>query len=260
MPAERLIISDISDISDQSCSLTRKGEQMDGRVVLVLGTIGSGKTSMCRELAAELGTEPLIEMAQEDGNPYLEDFYLDMKRYSAILQIDQLTRRFSQHKLAQNKVMAGLGHAVLDGGFWLDTCFARLIYKSGMMEDREYDTYRRLFAEMTMFVGYPHIIIRLSALPAVAYERVQRRATEKPERRGEAVKVTREYLGALDQEIEALCREMAKMGVEVITTFWDEDRNTPAQRQQAVQGLAQRVRACKPPDPFLANWRRSIEP
>ena len=230
-----------------------------GKVVLVVGCIGSGKSSLCKELGKELGALILLEQAQEHGNPYLDDFYLDMERWSFALQIHQLATRYRQHALAQWHVLNGSGHAVIDGGFWLDTCFARMIHKSGLMEEREFETYRSLFSSMTSNVQLPNIVIRLSTSPEVALDRVRRRGEKFPERAGEVERVTLDYLSALDKEVVALCQELSAMGVEVLHSFWDEDRDTASQREQAVKGLAKRVREHVVLDPFLAHWRRRIE-
>lgn len=228
------------------------------KVVLVLGVIGSGKSVLCKELGKELDALVLYEQAQEHGNPYLHDFYGDMPRWAFTLQIHQLVTRYRQHALAQWWVLDGSGHAVIDGGFWLDTCFARMLRKSGMLEEREFKTYSAAFRGMTANVMLPTMVVRLDVSPEVALRRVAARASATPERGSEVSQVTAEYLDALDSEIAALCQELSSMGVEVVHTFWDEDRTTGEQRKQAVEGLARRVRDFEPPDPFLAAWQRRL--
>jgi hypothetical protein len=49
---------------------------------------------------------------------------------------------------------------------------------------------------------------------------------------------------------------LATKGVEVVNSFWDEDRDTPEQRAQAVRGLARQVRELEQPDPFMSGWQR----
>jgi len=230
------------------------------RIALIIGTIGSGKSSLSRELGKELDALTLLEQAQEEGNPYIDSFYKDMKRWAATLQVHQLTVRFAQHRLAQDWVAARRGHAVIDGGFWLDTCFARMIRKEGLMEEREFETYRTLFSHMTGFVNYPNVVIRLLTSPSIAAQRVERRASELITRSTEAEKVNETYLANLDLEISALCSELSNMGVAIINTFWDEDREDQKQREQAVKGLAYRIRELQVPDPFLANWKRAVCP
>lgn len=228
------------------------------KVVLVIGVVGSGKTSLCRELGAELDALVLYEQAQEHGNPYIQDFYEEMPRWAFTLQIHQLATRYRQHSLAQWWVMNGSGHAVIDGGFWLDTCFARMIRRAGIMEEREFETYSTTFRSMTANVMLPTVVVRLDASPESALRRIASRATTCTERKSETSHVTLEYLTALDQEVAALCQELSAMGVEVIHSFWDEDRDTPEQRRQAVEGMARRVRGFEPPDPFLSAWRRRL--
>ena len=240
------------DLRDRTELLKRK------KVILVVGVIGSGKSSLCRELGKELDALILMEQAQEHGNPFLDDFYLDMNRWAFTLQIHQLATRYRQHDLAQSYALTGLGDVVIDGGFWLDTCFARLIRKNGLMEEREYETYERLFRSMTSKVMYPNIVIRLNTTPQVALDRVHRRAGEHPERASEADKVDLGYLTMLDNEISLLCHELGTVGVEILRCFWNEDRYTTEQRQQAIEGMAQMIREFDPPDPFLSSWKRIV--
>lgn len=231
---------------------------MKNGVVLVVGIIGSGKSRLCTELGAELDAQVLLEQAQEHGNPFIADFYLNMPRWSFALQIHQLAVRYRQHALAQWWALAGRGIAVVDGGFWMDTCFARMIRAAGLMEEREYETYRQTFQAMTANVLLPQIVIRISVSADIAIERLHRRAAEHVERASEATTVTEEYLSNLDREVTALCQELTAVGVEVINTFWDEDRSTAEQRRQAVRGLARRILEHDPPDPFLGHWRRRL--
>ena len=226
------------------------------KTVLVVGGIGAGKSVLVRELGEELDALVLMEQAQEHGNPYLDDFYKDLPRWAFTLQVHQLAVRLRQHLQAQWHVLNGTGHAVIDAGFWMDTCYARGLAKSGIIDTREYETYRTLFQAMTSMVLLPNIVIRINTSPSVAAERIRRRAADNPERASEAEQVDEAYLAALDTEISGLCNELAASGVYVVNTFWDVDRDTPEQRRQAVEGLARRVREHEPPDPFLSHWRR----
>lgn len=228
------------------------------KVVLVVGVIGSGKSSLCLELGTALDALVLLEVAQEERNPFIHRFYLDMERWAFTLQVHQLAIRFEQHKLAQEWVRNKRGHAVCDGGFWLDTCFARLVHKAGFMSEAEYLTYHALFTSMTAETLYPTMVVRLDASPESALRRIAARAARHPERQSEATRVTVEYLSGLDQEITALCEKLSAVGVGVLHMCWDEDRDTPDQRRQAVEGLARRVREYVAPDPFFTSWQRRL--
>ena len=74
-----------------------------GKVVIVCGIIGSGKSSLSRELADALGegTLWLKEPDETGGNPYLGDYYGDPKRWAFTMQLALLAHRFSQHQHAQ---------------------------------------------------------------------------------------------------------------------------------------------------------------
>ena len=147
---------------------------------------------------------------------------------------------------------------MLDGGFWMDTCFLRMLVEAGIMTELEADTYHSIFKSMTSFVLYPTFVARIDVAPEVALQRVVARAEKHPERKEEAKRLTPEYMGALDDQISGLCHEFLGMGIRTEHIFWDESREAAKQREQAVKGLARMIRNNKPVDPFLNSWRRRV--
>jgi deoxyadenosine/deoxycytidine kinase len=124
----------------------------------VAGNIGVGKTHLTRWLGERLGWEVFYEPVID--NPYLDDFYADMRRWSFHLQVFFLSRRFEMHR----KMMQNMLSCVQDRTIYEDAeIFARTLHSSGAMDDRDYDNYLALFASMTSYLRPPDTILYLRA-------------------------------------------------------------------------------------------------
>ncbi|HEY3250810.1 MAG TPA: deoxynucleoside kinase [Ignavibacteria bacterium] len=124
--------------------------------VSVAGNIGSGKSSLTHLIAKEFGWLPYYESVQ--NNPYLGDFYKDMKRWSFQLQVYFLSHRFSTHK----KIIDSKKSVIQDRSIYEDVeIFARNLYLMGRMEVRDYKNYRNLFYEMAAYLKAPDLIVYL---------------------------------------------------------------------------------------------------
>lgn len=233
---------------------------MKRKVIIVEGLIGAGKTSLSRELGEQLGSRTLTLFEPDekrDGNPYLADYYLDPKRWSYTLQTHQLQARYRMHLQAQWHAMQGFGDAVLDRSFYGDTAFARLQLERGWMSKREFETYASIYHAMTAQVLLPQICLRVLVSPETCSRRISKRMGVETGRTCEQ-SVDLEYLQDLDREIDHMVSVLRSQGVAILDVPWDEDRDTPEERAEAVRGLASRVRSLVPPDPFLDHHRRSI--
>jgi len=242
------------------------------KVIITEGLIGVGKTTFCRELGEALGSETLIlyEHDQETApDSFHAEFYADMqtaakegvdamKRYPVLFQVDQLARRFAMQQRAQWHVLCEAGDAILDRSFYGDTCFARMLVKSGHISEKEFAAYARLYKSNTFFVPHPNVCVRLLIHPEHAQERIQHRAEERAKTRGtEAESVDIDYLFALDEEITYMTRVLAKMGVYILDVPWDTERETKDQRFRTIRGVVDRIRSFEPPDFFLDLHRRT---
>jgi len=126
--------------------------------VSVAGNIGSGKSSLTRLISEKLNWIPYFESVSD--NPYLEDFYSDMLRWSFNLQIYFLSHRFRIHKeiLEQEKSV------IQDRSIYEDVeIFAKNLHEIEMMEKRDYENYQNLFREMTSYLKAPDLLIYLKA-------------------------------------------------------------------------------------------------
>lgn len=231
-----------------------------GKVVIVEGLIGGGKTSLSRELAQALGDNTLVlfEPDEKGGkNPYLADYYTDPARWAFVLQVHQLQARYRMHLHAQWHAMQGYGHAVLDRSYFGDTAFARLQLKLGMVTQREFDTYTSIYHAMTAGVLLPNVCVRVLVSPKVCNQRISRRMQDETGRQCEEA-ISLDYLYALDQEIDHMVGVLRQQGVTILDVPWDVDRDSPEARRSAVEGLAERIRSITPPDFFLDLHRRTL--
>lgn len=124
----------------------------------VSGNIGSGKTTLTEKLAKHYGWKAEFEAV--DNNPYLPDFYEDMKRWAFHLQVYFLNSRYNQIR----KIQESAQHTIQDRTIYEDAyIFAANLYKSKLMTERDYWNYRSLFDSMINHVKAPDLLIYLKA-------------------------------------------------------------------------------------------------
>lgn len=124
----------------------------------VSGNIGSGKTSLTEKLAKHYGWKAEFEAV--DDNPYLPDFYEDMKRWAFHLQVYFLNSRFNQIKKIQESTLPTIQDRTIYEDAYI---FASNLYKSKLLTERDYWNYRSLFDSMIAHVKAPDLLIYLKA-------------------------------------------------------------------------------------------------
>ncbi|WDF54085.1 deoxynucleoside kinase [Mucilaginibacter sp. KACC 22063] len=141
--------------------------------IAVVGNIGAGKTTLTELLAKNYGWEPLYEAV--DNNPYLEDFYSDMKRWSFNLQIYFLNSRFRQ--IAE--IQQGSKDVIQDRTIYEDAfIFAENLHDMGLMSSRDFENYNNIFENITSFIKPPDLLIYLKASVPTLVNNIQRRGRE----------------------------------------------------------------------------------
>jgi deoxyadenosine/deoxycytidine kinase len=164
---------------------------MSKRLVVVAGNIGVGKTSLTERIGARLGWWTGYESVTD--NPYLSDFYADMRSWSFHLQIFFLGHRAEQYLQAANDPRP----AILDRSIYEDAhIFARALHQMGNMSERDYHAYRRLYHLVVASLPPPSLLIYLKAPVPVLMERIQRRA------RNIETGISAEYLTSLETYYE----------------------------------------------------------
>ncbi|MDA3852951.1 MAG: deoxynucleoside kinase [Bacteroidales bacterium] len=141
--------------------------------IAIAGNIGAGKTTLTRLLAKHYGWTPHYE--EVNDNPYLDDFYEDMKRWSFNLQIYFLRSRLGQVM----KIRESGKDVIQDRTIFEDACiFAPNLKAMGLMSTRDHDNYEAIFNQMVSFVKAPDLIIYLKASVPTLVNQIQKRGRE----------------------------------------------------------------------------------
>jgi deoxyadenosine/deoxycytidine kinase len=160
--------------------------------IAVAGNIGSGKTTLTRLLAKHYHWKPQFE--DVDDNPYLNDFYEDMQRWSFNLQIYFLNSRFSQiveirrtgEKVIQDRTIYEDAHI-----------FAPNLHTMGLMSTRDFTNYSNLFNLMSSLIQPPDLLIYLRATVPTLVSQIQKRGREYEK----SIRI--DYLQRLNERYEA---------------------------------------------------------
>lgn len=143
------------------------------KYVAIGGNIGAGKSSLTQVLSEYFGWEAFYE--QVDDNPYLTDFYNDMRRWSFNLQVYFLSSRFKHQQYIED-----VDHSVVqDRSIYEDAeIFARNLHEMGLMSKRDYENYTKLFAIMTSYLKPPSLLVYLRASVPTLVNHIQQRGRE----------------------------------------------------------------------------------
>lgn len=126
--------------------------------IAVAGNIGAGKTTLAKMLAKRYGWTPRFEPV--DNNPYLADYYADMKRWSFNTQIYFLNKRFREIV----EISKSSETIIQDRSIFEDArIFAPNLHDMGMMSDRDFENYTELFDLMISLVNLPDLLIYIKS-------------------------------------------------------------------------------------------------
>lgn len=154
-------------------SITEGVSSDDLKFISIAGNIGAGKSSLTSLLAKHFGWRAFYESV--DNNPYLSDFYEDMRRWSFNLQIYFLSSRFRHQK----QMLEQKGRFVQDRTIYEDVeIFAKNLHEMGLMSDRDFDNYHALFEEMTNYLQSPSLLIYIRAQVPTLVEQIQQRGRD----------------------------------------------------------------------------------
>jgi len=164
---------------------------MTKRFVLVAGNIGTGKTSITERIGARLGWQTSFESVTD--NPYLADFYTDMRQWSFHLQVFFLGHRAQQHLALALSPQS----AISDRSIYEDAhIFARALHEMGNLDERDYLSYHKVYELIVANLPRPDLLLFLTAPVSVLAERIHRR--------GRSIEsgISSEYLALLDRYYE----------------------------------------------------------
>ena len=161
------------------------------KYIAVAGNIGVGKSTLTALLRDRLGWEPFYEAVAD--NPYLSDFYQDMRQWSFHSQVFFLSRRLRHHRELLNRP----GTVVQDRTVYEDAeIFAENLYRQGNMSERDYRTYRDLYEAMMLYLPPPDLVVYLRASVSTLLQRIRMRGRDFEQ------DVSSEYLDQLSELYE----------------------------------------------------------
>ena len=141
--------------------------------VAISGNIGSGKTTLTTKLSKHYKWDPHFE--DVENNPYLNDFYKEMQRWSFNLQVYFLNSRFRQiidiKKLNKKFIQ---DRTIYEDAY----IFAPNLHAMGLMSTRDFDNYKELFSLMDSLVEGPDLLIYLRASVPTLVDQIQKRGRE----------------------------------------------------------------------------------
>lgn len=143
------------------------------KYVAVAGNIGVGKSTLVALLCHHLGWQPFYEPVAE--NPYLADFYRDMRAWAFHSQIFFLTHRLRAHR----QLLDHPTSVIQDRTVYEDAeVFALNLYRQGLIQERDYRAYRELYEVLTEFLPPPDLVVYLRASVPTLIERISHRGRE----------------------------------------------------------------------------------
>jgi len=161
------------------------------KFIVVSGNIGVGKSTLVTLLCQSMGFQPFYE--PEGDNPYLADFYRDMRTWAFQSQTFFLARRLQTHR----QVLDYPHSAVQDRSVYEDAeIFAENLYQTGCMSDRDYRCYRDLYRGLAAFLPPPDLVIYLRASVETLQNRIANRGRDYERQ------ISKDYLAQLNRLYE----------------------------------------------------------
>ena len=127
--------------------------------IVISGNIGVGKTTLSEKISKKFNWE--LQLEEVKDNPYLDDFYKSMKDWSFHLQIFFLNSRFNQIQ----KISESNNLVIQDRSIYEDyEVFTKTLYDSGVLMEREFNNYKRLYNTILKYINEPDLLIYLRNL------------------------------------------------------------------------------------------------
>ncbi len=141
--------------------------------IVIAGNIGSGKSTLAELLAKHYGWEPFMEPVVD--NPYLSDYYKDIKRWSFALEVFFLKQRFKDIMTINASEKTIIQDRSIYEGVYI---FTANNHEMGNMDDRDFETYMELFEQMMTIVKMPDLMIYLRSSVAHLVDNIHKRGRD----------------------------------------------------------------------------------
>lgn len=196
--------------------------------VAIAGNIGAGKTTLTKLLAKHYRWEPHYESVE--GNPYLDDFYSEMERWSFNLQVYFLNSRFRQIL----EIRESGKNIIQDRTIYEDArIFAPNLHAMGLMPNRDYSNYSSLFDLMERLVSPPDLLIYLRASIPTLVGQIHKRGRDYEN------SISIDYLSRLNERYEAWITKYEKGKLLII----DVDNLNFVDKQEDLGSIIDRIDA-----------------
>lgn len=196
--------------------------------IAIAGNIGSGKTTLTDKLSKHYSFEAMYEQA--DDNPYINDFYDDMQRWSFNMQIYYLQSRFNFIQ----QIRESGRDIIQDRTIYEDAeIFAPNLHAMGLMTSRDFENYIELYNLMNSLIPAPDLLIYLRASVPTLVSQIQKRGREYE------ASIRLDYLTRLNERYEAWVSSYESGKLLVI----DVDENNFSESQEDLGKIIQSIDA-----------------
>ena len=194
--------------------------------IAIAGNIGAGKTTLTKMLARYYGWEPRFESVS--FNPYLEDYYGDIKRWAFCLETYFLKERFKDMLAVQESTHTIVQDRSIFEGVYV---FVRNNYERGDLSDRDYTTYMELFDLMKLKMKMPDFMIYLRKSVPALIAQIQKRGRENEQT------MQIDYLKGLNEKYEDFIFRQYEGRVLVIESDDMDFENNPADFRKVIDRI-----------------------
>ena len=201
-------------------------------LIVLAGNIGSGKTSLTQLLSERFGWQASYESVE--NNPYLADFYADMRSWAFHLQMYFLGNRAQEVETLLDSDRS----AIMDRSIYEDAhIFVRALHEMNNLSDRDYQAYFKLYEMVLRQLPKPSLLIRLDAPVETLVDRIQQRA------RSIEDTINPDYLRLLDSYYHQWAADYAESPVLTVNSHRFDFVNNHSHLQQIIDGIAHCIRA-----------------